>query len=102
MTGLGRINQDAIEKALAKRLERFQYCYEKALLSDATLAGNIMMGWTISAGGRPGSIRVVKSQMNNSKLNACMTKEIRAIRFPSPKGGIVKIKFPFNFTSSSL
>jgi hypothetical protein len=102
VSGMGSVDQSALEKALARRLEKFQYCYEKALLSDASLSGNIMMGWSINTSGKAWKIKVVKSQMNNNKLHGCITKEIRGIPFPRPKGGELYVKFPFNFSSSTL
>ncbi len=100
--GSGRISEAALLNALAKRLQQFQYCYEKSLLRDAQLAGNIVMEWTISTSGGAFNIKVVKSQLNRSDLHSCIASEIGKIRFPSPTGGSVIVKYPFNFSSTSL
>jgi hypothetical protein len=102
MSGAGHISEAAVEKALSRYLEKFQYCYEKALLSDSTLAGNILMQWVISQEGVPESITVVRSQMNNQKLHQCISKILSGIKFPTPQGGAVTIKYPFAFSPSSL
>jgi hypothetical protein len=100
--GQGSISQSALEAVMKKNLEKFQYCYEKALLSDSTLSGSVMLSWVISLQGKASSVNVIKSQMHSEGLHGCMSKEIQKISFPSPTGGSVIVKYPFNFSSSSL
>lgn len=102
LSGEGTLPEGLIEKALAKRLERFQYCYEKALLSDPTLAGTIKMQWTIVPGGRATGPKVVRSQLNHKGLHECISRELSQITFPSPKGGSVTVTKPFSFSSTTL
>ena len=102
MSGQGKMPDGAVEKVLAKYLNRFQYCYEKSLLSNPSLAGTVLMQWTIREGGGTGDIKVIRSALNDAKLHGCLSHELSGIRFPSPKGGPVIIKYPFAFSSSSL
>lgn len=102
MEGKGTLSQALLEKTLSKYLDRFQYCYEKALLSDSSLSGNVVLSWEISTAGSASNIHVVRSQLNNSGLHGCLSKEIQKIPFPSPSGGSVTVKYPFNFSSTSL
>lgn len=102
MSGQGSIPEGLLMKILSKHLDKFQYCYEKALLTNASLGGNVMMQWTIAPGGKASSPKVVQSQLNHSGLHHCVASELLKIRFPSPSGGAVTIKYPFTFTSSSL
>lgn len=102
ISGSGEISESAIAKALEKALPRFQYCYEKSLLSDASLAGNVVLQWTLDTGGRVSDVKVVRSQLNNSSLHSCLTAELARVRFPAAKGSSVIIRYPFAFSSSSL
>lgn len=102
MNGPGQIPESAIEKIMAKYVSKFQYCYEKALLADGSLAGNILMQWTIGPDGTSSDVKVVRSQLNNSGLHSCIIKELSRIRFPSPSGGAVTIKYPLAFSSATL
>ncbi|PWU17285.1 MAG: hypothetical protein C5B49_09195 [Bdellovibrio sp.] len=102
ISGPGQISESEIEKALAKFLARFQYCYEKALLKDAGLAGNVVIGWTIAASGSSSNEHVLKSQLNNKELHNCMTKILHEVNFPHPKGGTADVKKTFSFTSTTL
>jgi hypothetical protein len=102
VSGPGTISDSAIEKTLAKYLQKFQYCYEKALLTDPSLAGTIQMQWTIRMGGAVADSRVVRSALNNQALHSCLTRELSKIVFPSPTGGAVVVKKPFSFQSTTL
>lgn len=105
VTGQGQMSEALIEKILAKHLAKFQYCYEKALLSDPALSGQIKFQWTIAPGGSVSGVKVVSSGsgMNNAKLHSCISSEIGRISFsPGPTGGSVVIQHPFAFSASSL
>jgi len=102
VSGSGEVAEIDIEKALEKSLARFQYCYEKVLLSDASLAGTILMEWTIDGSGRGSSVKVVRSQLNSNPLHNCLSSELSRVQFPSPKGGAVIVKYPFAFSSGTL
>jgi hypothetical protein len=102
MSGPGTLTDSQIEKALAKFASRFQYCYEKALLSDSSLGGSVTVQWTVTSAGRASAPSIVKSQLNNADLHACVLKVLGDVPFPKPKGGSVTVKKPFSFSSSSI
>ena len=102
LSGPGELSESEIEKALAKFLSRFQYCYEKALLTDSGLSGNLVVQWDVTVAGRADNSRVVKSQLNSKDLHACVMKVLGDVPFPKPKGGSVTVKKTFSFTSSSM
>jgi hypothetical protein len=87
---------------LSDHLAKFQYCYEKALLSHPNLVGTITVRWTIDGNGTPSQAQVIKSQMNYGPLDSCIIGELLKLRFPPSIGGNSVIKFPFSFASSSL
>jgi outer membrane biosynthesis protein TonB len=102
LSGPGSVSDSLIEKTLAKYLSKFQYCYEKALLNDASLAGTVVVQWTIESSGAASDVKIVRSQIPNKGMQNCLAREIGKINFPHPSGGSVTIKYPFAFSSSSL
>lgn len=102
MSGTGQIAESLLEKVLSEHLQQFQYCYEKALLTDSSLAGSLVMQWTVLNDGSAGEIRVVRSQLNNAGLHDCISRELSKIKFPIPAGGTVTVKYPLAFSSASL
>ncbi len=102
LSGKGKVSEALIQKALNKRIARLTYCYEKALLTDSSLAGTIKMQWTIQPGGAVQSVKVVRSELNNSKLHRCLVREIEKTPFPKPKGGTATVQYPFKFKASTI
>jgi hypothetical protein len=103
VSGAGKMSEALIEKILSRHLAKFQYCYEKALLSEPSLAWNILFQWVIAPGGQVSNVKVVRSAMNNAGLHRCITAEIGRISFaPGPTGGSVEVRHPFAFSASSL
>jgi outer membrane biosynthesis protein TonB len=101
VTGEG-VAQSEIERALAGHLRRFQYCYEKALLTDSKLAGQVVVQWRIGPDGAANGVRVLRSQLNHAALHACLAAEIAKVRFPASGAGAVEVKYPFSFSSTAL
>lgn len=102
VTGSGSVDESELAKVLEQNLSKFQYCYEKALLADPSLAGTLVMQWTLSTSGAVSGARAVRSELNNSALHACVAGVLQTLRFPAPKGGSVNVKYPFAFASGSL
>lgn len=103
MSGAGQLDSGAVEAALAKFLQRFQFCYEKALLTTPTLAGKVRLQWTISTAGRAsGKPKILSSQLNDKGLHDCLGKVLNEIPFPKPKGGAAIAEKTFSFSSRSL
>jgi outer membrane biosynthesis protein TonB len=102
VSGSGDMDQGALEAALAKYIQRFQLCYEKALLSDPSLGGKVTMQWTVSTSGAGQNPKVMSSQLNNNDVHNCISKVLKEIPFPKPKGGTVVVKKVFAFSSSAL
>ncbi|MBF0442696.1 MAG: FHA domain-containing protein, partial [Oligoflexales bacterium] len=102
MSGTGKVDRNAVEAAIRANIQRLQYCYEKSLLSNPSLQGNLTMSWTINPGSSVTSVKVIKSNLNDAKLNTCLTGEISKIKFPSPAGGPVNVSYPFNFSATAL
>ncbi len=102
MSGPGSLTEDQIEKALSKFLTKFQFCYEKALITDSTLGGNLRLQWVIGSSGAVASAKVVQSELKNEALHSCILGILKTVPFPSPKGGEVIAKKTLSFKSSSL
>ncbi|MBC7397557.1 MAG: AgmX/PglI C-terminal domain-containing protein [Bdellovibrionales bacterium] len=102
VTGPGKISDADIEKTLSRYLDKFQRCYEKALLSDPAISGEVQIRWTINPNGHVSAAQVVRSEMNKKPLHDCLTGVLGNIVFPAPKGGPATVKKPFRFKSSSF
>ncbi len=63
------------------------------------LAGKITARWRIEMDGRVSSANVITSTLKDSKVESCVLRAIRRMRFQKPEGGICIIQWPFVFRS---
>ncbi len=102
-SGQGSINPGVIAKTLAKHVGAFQYCYNKALRSNAKLSGELKVIFLIKI---DGSVSNAEMDFEGpaskfKKLTSCIKRVFRRIRFPKPKGGEVTVGYPLNFTAQN-
>jgi len=95
----GSIDRNAVAKVVNGHLQEVHACYERALLRDPGLAGKVVLEWTIGAGGRVVAAKTKSSSLKNPSVEACILRNLKKWRFPSPKGGVVIITYPFLFNS---
>ncbi|MEM7610043.1 MAG: AgmX/PglI C-terminal domain-containing protein, partial [Myxococcota bacterium] len=94
----GSLSRAEVQRVINGKVGRIQRCYERALLSNASLAGRIAFSWTIRPNGRVGGVRQASSTLGNAGVSNCVAGVIRSMRFPRPQGGAVQITYPFMFS----
>jgi hypothetical protein len=95
----GFLNREEIAKVVNQHLREIQYCYEKNLLLNPSLAGKVVMEWTISTAGLVTVVKTAFNSMQTADVAVCISAKIKEWRFPLPKGGIVVVSYPFIFNS---
>jgi|GEM_PF-2486032 len=96
----GTLSKSEVLKVIGKYMGAIRRCYEKQLMAKPSLSGKITAQWTITSGGRVSGARQKTSSLGNAKVSSCVLKVIRRMKFPKPKGGSVKITYPFIFRSA--
>jgi len=89
-----------IRKVVGKRAGALRNCYERQLLADPKLAGKIIMKWKIMLDGSVKDEGVKNTTMNNAKVERCLARVLKRMRFVKPDGGICVVEYPFTFVSS--
>jgi TonB family protein len=81
-----------------------RYCYESQLMRYPTLRGKVVVDFIIDTGGRVSKVKVPTNTLSQSgakdKVGRCLIKFISRWRFPKPKGGKVRVIYPFTFGRS--
>jgi hypothetical protein len=95
----GSIDREAVAKVINSHLQEVHACYERALLKDPGLAGKVVLEWTIGGAGRVTAAKTKSSTLNNASVEACILNSLKGWAFPTPKGGVVIISYPFIFNS---
>ena len=100
----GGLPREAIQKVINTNRNAIRTCYERRLAESPVLTGKVLVKWTIDAGGLVSVVGVTKegSTIDDAKLLACITKQIKTWKFPKPSGGIlVEVNYPFIFKAAS-
>ncbi len=95
----GFLNREEIAKVVNQHLREIQYCYEKNLLLNPSLAGKVIMEWTITTAGSVSVVKTAFNSLQSADVAMCVSAKIKEWRFPLPKGGIVVVSYPFIFNS---
>ncbi|MFP2912909.1 AgmX/PglI C-terminal domain-containing protein, partial [Pyxidicoccus sp. 3LFB2] len=95
----GTVDREAVARVINSHLNEVHGCYERALLKNPSLAGKVVLEWTIGAAGRVVAAKTKSSTLSNAAVEACILSSLKTWTFPSPKGGVVIITYPFLFNS---
>jgi hypothetical protein len=87
-----------IRRVVAAKSNAIKYCFEKELQLNPKLAGKITAQWKIGLDGKVMSSSIASSTMNNRKVEGCIARVVKRMRFAKPDGGICIINYPFVFT----
>jgi pSer/pThr/pTyr-binding forkhead associated (FHA) protein len=99
----GGLTREEIARVVQENLSAIRYCYEKSLMDDPSLAGKIVLNWTISPVGLVATGGIGSSSLRNAAVHRCLVGEIRDWKFPKPRdGGIVLVSYPFVFNNASF
>jgi hypothetical protein len=85
----------AVQRVVHQNRRQLQHCYEQELLKNPTLAGTLVVSWTVSSFGKATDV-VVKGPLGDVK--PCIASRIKSWDFERPKdGGTVAVTYPFTF-----
>ncbi len=96
---MGQMDKQAILKVILNNIDAIRYCYERELTQHPSLSGKLVVDFVIGTNGRVRSSSVIRTTMNNPRVERCVASRIRRLVFPKPSYGIVEVKFPFVFRS---
>jgi hypothetical protein len=92
------LDKAIIRRYIMQRFEKLRYCYEKQLLVQAGLEGDVSVSFLIQPNGTvQGAVGQATGGMKQ-EVASCAADVIGAIEFPAPKdGGSVQVRFPLRF-----
>jgi len=97
---MGSLDRGQIQKTISSNLRSIQACYEKALKSNPSLYGKIVVSFTIGPKGTVTSARIASATIADYQMQAAVLSVIRRIKFPKPHGGgSISVSYPFVFHS---
>lgn len=96
----GQLDREIIQRVIREHRREIRACYEAELQRNPNLRGRVAIEFVIAPDGSVASATVAESSMNSREVEACVTTRMRRWRFPEPRGGgIVRVTYPFDFTT---
>jgi outer membrane biosynthesis protein TonB len=97
MSGDGTLDGAIVRRYLKRNQPKFQYCYERELQSNPSIAGATQIMFTIAADGSVTGAHA--GSTINANVEQCVLMVVTRIEFPKPKGGSVDATVPLRFTT---
>jgi len=90
----GRLPPEVIQRIVRQNFGRFRLCYEQGLRKAPTLAGQVVVKFTIDAAGAVSSASNGGSTLPNPTVVSCIVRGFGNLSFPQPEGGVVVVTYP--------
>lgn len=87
-----------IRRVVGGKSNAIKYCFEKELQTNPKIGGKVIAQWKVGLDGAVMSASIASTTMNNKKVEGCIARVIKRMRFEKPKGGICIINYPFVFS----
>lgn len=81
----GHLDSDLVAKQVRAHIGALKACYERALKGSPAPAGQIKLGFTITATGKVSNPQIREDSLANPDLASCLTTLVGEIAFPKPK-----------------
>jgi hypothetical protein len=96
---LGALDRSLIDEVIKRHMNQIRYCYQRELTRDPSLAGKVVIRFTIAGDGSVSQASVKETTMGNSAVEGCITGRFMRMQFPEPRGGgVVIVSYPFLFS----
>jgi hypothetical protein len=94
----GGLTPAQILEAVRARKPDINACYEAALQKRPTLAGKVVVTWTITVDGRSENVALKSTTLGDPTAESCILAHVAKLVFPAPPNRIpAHVSFPFLF-----
>ncbi len=98
---IGSLDKSVIELVIRQNNNKIRYCYQRALQKDASLAGRLVIGFTITSDGSSDAVVTKSDTLADPNVAACVIKTFQRMTFPAPNGGgTVRVSYPIVFSAT--
>jgi len=94
----GPLDKSSIRREIRAHISRITYCYEKQLIDRPTLTGTTLVQFLIDTDGH---VTASEGSGFDPKVDTCVADVVKAIVFPKPGAGTMKVNYPFTFKPAS-
>ena len=95
----GSLDKEIIRRIVRRHLNEVRYCYEQALPRHPSLAGRMVVQFTIAPTGQVLASYRQSSTLSSLAVESCVISAVKRWEFPKPDGGgLVIVSYPFQFS----
>jgi hypothetical protein len=91
----GNYDPSLIRRVVRQHMNEVKFCYEKELTRDASLAGRVVVKFSIGGMGNVTTSFIESSTIKAGSTDRCIAEAVRRWEFPKPNGGLVIVSYPF-------
>ncbi len=88
----GKLDPNEVRAVIRAHRNEVHHCYQKGLLQNDKLAGNVRVVFLINPAGRAQECRV-EENLAIAEVGNCICGRLTTWRFPQPEGGLAKISY---------
>lgn len=96
ISGGGR-ERSVLARVIRRHINEVRYCYERQLVQEPDLEGNLVVRFTIQPDGSVGAVDITSGM--HDAVDSCVVGRIRTWNFPAAEG-ITVVNYPFVFQHS--
>jgi outer membrane biosynthesis protein TonB len=93
----GRLPPEIIQRIVRHHYGAFRTCYEKSLVTSPSLAGRVVVSFTIRTDGTVANAKDAGSRIIQKDVVSCVVDAFAKLVYPQPEGGEVKVVYPIVF-----
>jgi hypothetical protein len=93
----GQADPESIAREIRNRRKGIAACYERALKQKPTLAGKLVVRFTIAAAGTVSAVEIDDDTLESPDVAGCVRALMARWRFAPPAQAPVELSFPFVF-----
>lgn len=96
--GSGDFDQNQVTRKIKGAKSALKRCYENSLKSNPSLAGKVVVEFTIEPRGNVSKASPVENSTGDGAFASCISSVVKRLRWsPGPEGGAVTYEYPFVF-----
>jgi TonB family protein len=92
----GTLDKEIIRRVVRTHLNEVRYCYEQSLVRQPSLAGRVVVQFTIAPTGKVLASVLQSSTIPDRRLTSCVVEATKRWQYPRPeRGGLAIVSYPF-------
>ncbi len=96
----GPLDPDIIRRVVRAHINELRYCYNRGLVGDPGLAGQVVVEFRILATGTVGESKLTSTTLSDKTVGECVVAATLRWQFPRPTDAVVDVTYPFEFAPS--